>query len=156
MKCAEITDKLIECLESGKYQCLRVNFPNGDMVGHTGNFLATECSMEALDLQMARILKVIDKLGGVAVITADHGNADEMYETDKKTGAVKVGKDGSMKSKTSHTLNPVPCYIYDKSGRCDYTVKADEGKFGLSNVAATVVNLLGYDAPEMWDESIIG
>ncbi len=155
MKCAEITDKLIECLESGKYQCLRVNFPNGDMVGHTGNFLATECSMEALDLQLARILKVIDRLGGVAVITADHGNADEMYETDKKTGAVKVGKDGSMKSKTSHTLNPVPCYIYDRSGRCDYTVKADEGKFGLSNVAATVVNLLGYEAPEMWDESVI-
>ena len=155
MKCAEITDKLIECLESGKYQCLRVNFPNGDMVGHTGNFLATECSMEALDLQLARILKVIDRLGGVVIFTADHGNADEMYETDKKTGAVKVGKDGSMKSKTSHTLNPVPCYIYDKSGRADYTVKADEGQFGLSNVAATVVNLLGYDAPEMWDESII-
>ena len=155
MKCAEITDKLIECLESGKYQCLRVNFPNGDMVGHTGNFLATECSMEALDLQLARILKVIDRLGGVAILTADHGNADEMYETDKKTGAVKVGKDGSMKSKTSHTLNPVPCYIYDKSGRTDYTVKADAGQFGLSNVAATVVNLLGYDAPEMWDESII-
>ena len=155
MKCAEITDKLIECLESGKYQCLRVNFPNGDMVGHTGNFLATECSMEALDLQLARILKVIDRLGGIAIFTADHGNADEMYETDKKTGAVKVGKDGSMKSKTSHTLNPVPCYIYDKSGRTDYTVKADAGQFGLSNVAATVINLLGYDAPEMWDESII-
>ncbi len=155
MKCAEITDKLIECLESGKYRCLRVNFPNGDMVGHTGNFLATECSMEALDLQLARILKVIDRLGGIAVITADHGNADEMYETDKKTGAVKVGKDGSMKSKTSHTLNPVPCYIYDRSGRTDYSVKADNGQFGLSNVAATVVNLLGYDAPAMWDESII-
>ena len=155
MKCAEITDKLIECLESGKYQCLRVNFPNGDMVGHTGNFLATECSMEALDLQLARILRVIDRLGGIAVITADHGNADEMYETDKKTGAVKKSKDGSYKSKTSHTLNPVPCYIYDKSGRCDYTVKADNGQFGLSNVAATVINLLGYDAPEMWDESII-
>ncbi len=155
MKCAEITDKLIECLESGKYQCLRVNFPNGDMVGHTGNFLATECSMEALDLQLARILRTIDKLGGVAVITADHGNADEMYETDKKTGAVKLGSDGSMKSKTSHTLNPVPCYIYDRSGRCDYKVKEDKGTFGLSNVAATVVNLLGYDAPEMWDESII-
>ncbi len=154
MKCAEITDKLIECLESGKYQCLRVNFPNGDMVGHTGNFLATECSMEALDLQLARILKAIDRLGGIAVITADHGNADEMYETDKK-GAVKVGSDGSMKSKTSHTLNPVPCYIYDRSGRDDYKVKADSGSFGLSNVAATVVNLLGYEAPEMWDESII-
>ena len=155
MKCAEITDKLIECLESGKYRCLRVNFPNGDMVGHTGNFLATECSIEALDLQIARILKVIDRLGGIAVITADHGNADEMYETDKKTGGVKRAKDGSMKSKTSHTLNPVPCYIYDRSGRNDYEIKEDNGTFGLSNVAATVVNLLGYDAPSMWDESVI-
>ena len=155
MKCAEITDALIECLKSGKYRYLRVNFPNGDMVGHTGSLAATRCSMEALDLQLGRILPVLDELGGVALITADHGNADEMYETDKKTGAVKKSKDGSYKSKTSHTLNPVPCYIYDKSGRCDYTVKADNGQFGLSNVAATVINLLGYDAPEMWDESII-
>jgi len=154
MKCAEITDKLIECLESGKYQCLRVNFPNGDMVGHTGSFLATQCSMEALDLQLARILKVVDKLHGVAIITADHGNADEMYELDKK-GELKLGKDGSKKSKTSHTLNRVPCIIYDNFYKDAYTVKADEGNFGLSNVAATTVNLLGYEAPAMWDASII-
>ena len=155
MKCAEITDKLIECLESGKYRCLRVNFPNGDMVGHTGSFAATQCSMEALDLCLARILKVVDKLHGAAIITADHGNADEMYEIDKKTGDVKVGKDGSFKSKTSHTLNRVPCIIYDNFTGDRYTVKADDGRFGLSNVAATTVNLLGYEAPEMWDESLI-
>ena len=154
MKCAEITDKLIECLESGKYQCLRVNFPNGDMVGHTGNFVATQCSMEALDLQLARILKVVDKLHGVAIITADHGNADEMYELDKK-GELKLSKDGQPKSKTSHTLNRVPCIIYDNHSKDAYTVKADSGEFGLSNVAATTVNLLGYEAPAMWDESII-
>ena len=154
MKCAEITDKLIECLESGKYQCLRVNFPNGDMVGHTGNFVATQCSMEALDLQLARILKVVDKLHGVAIITADHGNADEMYELDKQ-GNLKLSKDGAPKSKTSHTLNRVPCIIYDNFNTDAYTVKADAGEFGLSNVAATTVNLLGYEAPAMWDESII-
>ena len=155
MKCAEITDKLIECLESGEYKYLRVNFPNGDMVGHTGSLLATRCSMEALDLQLARILKVLDKVGGVALITADHGNADEMYEMDKKTGLPKADKNGNYKSKTSHTLNPVPCIIYDNVTDGAYTVKADEGKFGLSNVAATMVNLMGYEAPEMWDESII-
>ena len=154
MKCAEITDKLIECLESGKYQALRVNFPNGDMVGHTGSFLATQCSMEALDLQLARILKVVDKLHGVAIITADHGNADEMYELDKK-GELKLSKDGAKKSKTSHTLNRVPCIIYDNFYKDAYTVKADDGSFGLSNVAATTVNLLGYEAPAMWDASII-
>ena len=154
MKCAEITDKLIECLKSGEYKCLRVNFPNGDMVGHTGNLLATRCSMEALDLQLKRILDVVDSLGGVAIITADHGNADEMYEVDKK-GAPKQGKDGSYKAKTSHTLNPVPCIIYDNFYADKYKVKADAGKFGLSNVAATVVNLLGYEAPSMWDDSLI-
>ena len=154
MKCAEITDKLIECLESGKYKYLRVNFPNGDMVGHTGNLAATECSMEALDLQLKRILDVVDELKGVALITADHGNADEMYEVDKK-GVLKTDKNGNYKAKTSHTLNPVPCILYDNFYRDAYEVKADEGKFGLSNVAATMVNFMGYEAPEMWDESLI-
>ena len=155
MKCAEITDALIEALESGKYQYLRVNFPNGDMVGHTGNLDATICSMEALDLQLARILAVVDRLGGVALITADHGNADEMAELDKKTGLPKVDKNGKYKAKTSHTLNRVPCIIYDNFYADKYTVKADDGRFGLSNVAATMVNLMGYEAPAVWDESII-
>ncbi len=155
MKCAEITDKLNEALESGNYKYLRVNFPNGDMVGHTGSLAATRCSMEALVIQLGRLLTVIDKMGGVALITADHGNADEMYETDKK-GQPKAGKDGSFKAKTSHTLNRVPCIIYDNTDSAkSYTVKADDGRFGLSNVAATMVNLMGYQAPEMWDESVI-
>ncbi|MBE6634781.1 MAG: 2,3-bisphosphoglycerate-independent phosphoglycerate mutase [Ruminococcaceae bacterium] len=155
MKCAEITDKLIEALRSGKYKYLRVNFPNGDMVGHTGSFLATECSMEALDLQLARILKVVDEMEGAAIITADHGNADEMYEIDKKTKAPKANKDGSFKAKTSHTLNPVPCIIYDNFTADKYTVKLGREDFGLSAVAATTVNLLGYEAPEIWDESMV-
>ncbi len=155
MKCAEITVALIEALRSGKYRYLRVNFPNGDMVGHTGNFLATECSMEALDLQLARILKVVDELEGAAIITADHGNADEMYELDKKTGAPKVGKDGSMKAKTSHTLNPVPCIIYDNFTADRYVVKAQDPAFGLSNVAATTAVLLGLEPAAEWDTALI-
>ncbi|MBQ8302173.1 MAG: 2,3-bisphosphoglycerate-independent phosphoglycerate mutase [Clostridia bacterium] len=155
MKCAEITDKLIECLRSGEYKYLRVNFPNGDMVGHTGSFLATECSMEALDLQLARILKVIDELEGAALITADHGNADEMYELDKKTKAPKANKDGSFKAKTSHTLNLVPFIVYDNFTAGKYELKQGRNDFGLSNVAATTVNMLGYEAPEIWDESMI-
>ncbi len=153
MKCAEITDKLIECLRSGEYKSIRVNFPNGDMVGHTGSIAATICSMEALDLQIGRILPVIDEVKGVAILCADHGNADEMYELDK-SGNPKKGENG-FKAKTSHTLNPVPMIIYDNFYADKYTVKADEGKFGLSNVAATAVNLLGYEAPSFWDESVI-
>jgi 2,3-bisphosphoglycerate-independent phosphoglycerate mutase len=110
--------------------------------------------MEALDLQLKRILEVVDKYKGVALITADHGNADEMYEVDKK-GQPKQGKDGSYKAKTSHTLNPVPFIIYDNYYSDKYTVKEDTGSFGLSNVAATAVNFLGYEAPSMWDESVV-
>ncbi len=155
MKCAEIADRLIEVANEGNFRFMRVNFPNGDMVGHTGNYLATIVSVEALDLALARILEVVDKLGGVALITADHGNADEMYELDKKTGMPKADKEGNFKAKTSHTLNPVPCIIYDNAGADNYTVKADKGEFGLSNVAATLVNLMGYEAPDFWDESMI-
>ncbi len=149
MKCAEITDNLITAIKSGKYKYIRCNFPNGDMVGHTGSFAATKIGMEALDLQLARILPVIDSVKGAAIITADHGNADEMYEIDKKTKQPKIGK-----AKTSHTLNPVPMIIYDNFNTEKYTIKSG-GAFGLSNVAATTVNLLGYEAPEMWDESVI-
>ncbi|MDD6265240.1 MAG: 2,3-bisphosphoglycerate-independent phosphoglycerate mutase [Clostridia bacterium] len=155
MKCAEITDKLIEALRSGEYKYIRCNYPNGDMVGHTGSMQATVISVEALDLQLARLLSVIDEVHGAAIITADHGNADEMCEYDKKTKAPKLTKDGRYKAKTSHTLNPVPCIIYDNFTNDKYTVKKDEGKFGLSDVAATAVNLLGYKAPSMWDESIV-
>lgn len=155
MKCAEITDKLIEALRSGKYKFLRVNYPNGDMVGHTGSLAATRCSMEALDLQIGRLLPVLDELGGVAIITADHGNADEMFEMDKKTGLPKVDKNGKMKAKTSHTLNPVPCIFYDNTPAKEHYRVKTEGQFGLSDVAATVVNLLGYEKPAMWDDSII-
>ena len=153
MKCALIADRLIEVIKSGKYQYIRANFPNGDMVGHTGNYEATICSMEALDLQIKRIIDVVDEVKGVAIITADHGNADEMFEYDKKKGTVKLNADGTPKAKTSHTLNPVPCIIYDNFYAEKYTVKS--GAFGLSNIAATTVNFLGYEAPKMWNESLI-
>jgi len=153
MKCAEITDILIEKIKSGEFGMLRVNFPNGDMVGHTGSFIAAKLSVEALDICLARILKAVDEAKGVAIITADHGNADEMYEIDKKTGNAKLNSDGTPKAKTSHTLNPVPCYIYDNFYSDNYTFV--DGEYGLANVAATVVTMMGYDAPEMWEKSMI-
>jgi 2,3-bisphosphoglycerate-independent phosphoglycerate mutase len=153
MKAAEIVDKMIPLLESGKYAFARVNFPNGDMVGHTGNFAAARVAVETVDLALARLIPVIDRLGGCMLITADHGNADEMFETDKKTGKAKRHKDGSPKAKTSHTLSKVPFILYDSVHKDAYTLR--EGEFGLSNIAATVVNLLGYEAPEIWDSSMI-
>jgi 2,3-bisphosphoglycerate-independent phosphoglycerate mutase len=96
MKAAEIADAMIEALKTGRYRTLRCNFANGDMVGHTGNFRAATMAIEAVDLSLGRILPVLDALGGVALITADHGNADEMYELDKKTGQPKQNEDGSF------------------------------------------------------------
>ena len=153
MKCAEITDILIEKIKSGNYDALRVNFPNGDMVGHTGSFIAAKISVEALDVCLARILQAVDEVKGVAIITADHGNADEMYEIDKKSGGAKLNSDGSPKAKTSHTLNPVPCYIYDNFYGDNYEFV--DGNYGLANVAATVVNMMGYEAPSVWESSMI-
>ena len=152
MQCAQITDKLIDALKSGEYKFLRTNFPNGDMVGHTGSFDAAVIGVESVDLCLARILPVVDQMNGVAIITADHGNADEMYET--KKGAVSIDKKtGKPKPKTSHTLNKVPFIIYDNRKEKVYSLK--DGEFGLANAASTVANLLGYEAHETWEESMI-
>jgi len=154
MKAAEITDAMIAALQSGEYRTLRCNYANGDMVGHTGHFRAATMAVEAVDLQLARLLPVIDAMGGVALITADHGNADEMYEIDKKTKAPAQNKDGSYKAKTAHTLNPVPLILYDNvsGGRLGLKQAA---LAGLSNIAATVANLVGLEKHAAWDESLL-
>ncbi|WFP51551.1 2,3-bisphosphoglycerate-independent phosphoglycerate mutase [Methylomonas sp. EFPC3] len=154
MKCAEITDALIEAIQGGQYKYLRVNYANGDMVGHTGNFEAAVTAMQGLDLQLARLIPVILQAGGVALITADHGNADEMYELDKK-GNVTRDAEGRTKAKTSHTLNPVPFVLVSGEADPAYKLRDDLAAPGLSNIAATVLNLLGYEAPEDYDPSLI-
>lgn len=154
MKSAEITDELIRQLKTGQYRALRVNYANGDMVGHTGNYQATITAVEAVDLALSRLLPVIDALKGVAIITADHGNADEMYEINAKTGQPKKKPDGEFSAKTSHTLNPVPCIFYAKQLK-DSIDLAELEQRGLSNLATTVVNLLGYEAPLMWDKGLL-
>jgi len=152
MKAAEITDRLIDEMRSGKYRFVRVNFPNGDMVGHTGVFLAARIAVETVDLCLKRILAAVDELGGMAIITADHGNADEMFELDKN-GKPKLDENGVIKAKTSHTLSKVPFILYDNVNNGKYTLK--NGNFGLANIAATVANFLGFEAPDIWEESMI-
>ncbi len=92
MKAAEITDTLIAELRSGKHRTARVNYANGDMVGHTGHYQAAIIAIETLDLALSRLLPAIDALGGVALITADHGNAEEMYEIDPRSGRTAAGR----------------------------------------------------------------
>jgi 2,3-bisphosphoglycerate-independent phosphoglycerate mutase len=154
MKCAEITDALLAAIGSGKHTFLRVNYPNGDMVGHTGVFEAAVIAVEALDLQLGRLIPAILAAGGVAIVTADHGNADEMYELDKR-GHVKRDGTGHPKAKTSHTLNPVPAIFVSADPFPGWKLHSDLERPGLANFAATFANLLGWEAPEDYEPSLI-
>ncbi|RKX87359.1 MAG: 2,3-bisphosphoglycerate-independent phosphoglycerate mutase [Spirochaetes bacterium] len=154
MKCAEITDNVIKTIKDGEYDFIKLNFPNGDMVGHTGNYEAVICSLEALDLSIGRLQKAVESAGGIMVISADHGNSDDMFEHNKKTGEVVYKEDGTPKAKTSHSLNPVPCIIYDPDGKGEYKSTLKEG-LGISALAATCIELLGFVAPDDYDESVL-
>jgi 2,3-bisphosphoglycerate-independent phosphoglycerate mutase len=159
MKCADIADEVIKAIGSGKYDFIRLNFPNGDMVGHTGIYQAVICSMEAMDLQLGRIAKAVEEAGAVMVITADHGNSDDMFEHNKKDGKVVYKEDGTPKAKTSHSLNPVPCIIYDPECKGEYANEPKEAALqeglGISSIAATCIQLLGYVPPADYDPSVL-
>ncbi len=154
MKCAEITDKVIEAIKSGKYDHIRLNYPNGDMVGHTGVFNAVCCSMEGMDLQLGRLKAAIDEAGGILCLTADHGNSDDMYEH-AKDGSVKMDKNGEPKPKTSHSLNPVPGIIYDPEYKGEYDNEKLNDGLGISSWPATLMELMGYLPPKDYDKSLI-
>ena len=140
MKAAEITDKLIEAIESGKYGFLRCNYPNGDMVGHTGNMDATRIGVESVDLELRRVWEACKAHGCLLMVTADHGNSDEMLQK---------AKDGSLQPKTAHSLNPVPFIV------CDEKLALKDGKFGLANVAPTVLQAMELKAPDCWLEGML-
>ena len=144
MKATEITDLMVEAIESGEYQFLRCNYPNGDMVGHTGNYEATMIGVESVDLMLKRIMDACKKMDYTLLVTANHGNSDEMY--DKGTNP-----DGTPKPKTSHSLARVPFAVYNGP---EGTEVKDKEDLGLANVAATVVTLLGYEPPKEWLEPI--
>jgi len=159
MKCAEITDQVLTAIGSGKYDFIRLNFPNGDMVGHTGVYQAVICSMEAMDIQLGRLKKAVDEAGAVMVITADHGNSDDMYEHEKGTGKVSLSEDGTPKTKTSHSLNPVPCVIYDPEYKGEYPNSPKDSSLneglGISSIAATCMQLLGFIPPADYDKPVL-
>lgn len=142
MQCAEISARAIAALRSGKYDHVRLNWANGDMVGHTGNFAATVQAMEAVDACLGTLEAAVREVGGVLLVTADHGNADEMFELDKKGQPVLV--DGKPKLRTSHSLNPVPFILVDASGQWALTPPPDAG---IASVGATVLACCGVDLP---------
>lgn len=136
MKSYEITDKLLDAIKSDKYDFLRINYPNGDMVGHTGNYEATITGLEAVDYNIGRIMNVVKETDSILIVTADHGNAEEMFD---KNGI-----------KTSHSLNKVPFIIYNKDD-----IKIKNGDYGLANIASTITDLFNIEKNPHWKESII-
>jgi 2,3-bisphosphoglycerate-independent phosphoglycerate mutase len=156
MKAAEVTDAVIDEMARQQYDFVRVNYANGDMVGHTGDLRAAIQAVEAVDLSLARLLQVVEEQGGVALITADHGNADQMFELNTKTGQFQVDDEGSLKRKTSHTLNPVFLVVYDpKQALGQLELVSDLSRPGLANVAATVLTVLGYEPPADYEPSLL-
>jgi 2,3-bisphosphoglycerate-independent phosphoglycerate mutase len=144
MKAREITDKTKELIESGEYKFGRLNLANGDMVGHTGDLSAAITAMEVVDECIARLIVAIKACDGVLIVTADHGNADIMY----------TEKDGVRSPKTSHTLSPVPFAIVDASYANEYELSPPDDA-GLTHIAATAFNLLGLEAPDNYQPSLL-
>jgi 2,3-bisphosphoglycerate-independent phosphoglycerate mutase len=156
MKAAEITDRVLQELRTGRHRFVRINYANGDMVGHTGSFDATVLAVESVDLQLARLAHEVEQLDGILVVTADHGNADEMYMRDKHGRVQRRKEDGRPVIRTSHSLNPVP-FVIDDPHRADrYEIDpARAATAGIANVTATCLELLGYEAPTELEPSIL-
>ena len=143
MKSAETTDALLDEIEN--YKFIRINYAGGDMVGHIGEMHSTIISLEAIDIQLSRIAKKVDELGGMMIITADHGNAEELI-------------DENGEPKTAHSTNLVPCIFYDKTENRDKYELNRTKDAGLSNIAPTIANFLGFkneELPTSWRDSLI-
>jgi 2,3-bisphosphoglycerate-independent phosphoglycerate mutase len=140
-------------MKSEKHRFIRLNYANGDMVGHTGVFHSAVLAVESVDLALSRLMRAVEANNGMAIITADHGNSEEMFETDEK-GNPKSGENNKPKPKTSHTLNPVPFIIFDPNYKEEYRLAGIENP-GLSNIASTCLQLLGYKPPAYYDPSLI-
>ncbi len=152
MRAAEITDRLIDELRTGRHRFARLNYANGDMVGHTGDLEATITAIQAVDLQVGRLIRCVDAMRGALVVTADHGNADEMVETDR-AGERLLDADGRPRPKTSHSLNAVPFWLHAPG--VPLALEPSVASAGLANVAATTLQLLGYAAPAAYEPSLL-
>ena len=150
MRAPEITDTALRELETDRFRFVRLNYANGDMVGHTGNLHATVRAVEAVDAGVGRLIDPVLARGGALIVTADHGNADDMAERDKKSGELKRDDAGEPIPKTAHSLNPVRFdVLLPESERGRFRLAAVEEP-GLGNVAATICTLLGFEPPGLY------
>jgi 2,3-bisphosphoglycerate-independent phosphoglycerate mutase len=144
MKAAEITDAVVNTIREGKHKFIRLNLPNGDMVGHTGIQPAVLIAVSAVDLVLTRIMNAVRDAKGVLVISADHGNADVLF-TERKDG---------REVHVAHSLNPVPFIVKDYSGANKLSL-TDVREPGLNNIAATLLTLLGCEKPDLYDPPLL-
>ena len=143
MSSVPVTDNAVQKIESGKYSLVVLNYANCDMVGHTGVFDAARKACEAVDTGLGRLMEAVREVGGVAIVTADHGNAEVMWDP---------STDGPW---TAHTTNPVPCVIYDPTGQLGQGIKLREGGI-LADIAPTILDILGLEKPaEMKGKSLL-
>ncbi|XP_042499657.1 2,3-bisphosphoglycerate-independent phosphoglycerate mutase-like [Macadamia integrifolia] len=154
MKALQIAEKARDAILSGKFHQVRVNLPNSDMVGHTGDIEATIAACTAADEAVKVMIDAIEQVGGIYVVTADHGNAEDMVKRNKK-GEPFFDKDGNIQILTSHTLQPVPIAIGGPGLAPGVRFRKDVSGGGLANVAATVMNLHGFEAPSDYEPTLI-
>ncbi|KAI8104129.1 hypothetical protein M9434_002392 [Picochlorum sp. BPE23] len=154
MKAREIAAAGKEALRSGKFDQVRLNFANPDMVGHTGDLQATIHCCGLVDQCLKELLDVVDEVKGRFIVTSDHGNADDMVQRNKKT-LEPLYEDGKPIPLTSHTLAPVPISIGGSGLPDDVKFKSDFEKAGLANVASTALNLMGYEAPPHMEPTLL-
>ncbi len=145
MKAAEITDTLIDVVSAKHFDFVRLNYANGDMVGHTGELRSAVMAVEAVDLCLGRLTALVERTGGVLVVTADHGNADQMFDV----------KGNERVVRTSHSLNPVPFAVYDPREAAGGPAVSPVQRPQLANVTGTCLELLGYAVPEGWAPSLL-
>ena len=151
MRSAETADTVNRAMWEGRHRFIRANFAGGDMVGHTGNLRATVRAVEAIDRAVGRILAAAAAVRGCLVVTADHGNSEDMVE--RGGNGAPLYEDGKPVFRTAHSINPVPFVIQDFSGR-GYALAPPPGA-GLANLAATLLELLGYDPPAEFAPSLL-
>jgi 2,3-bisphosphoglycerate-independent phosphoglycerate mutase len=153
MKAAEITDRMLAALRQNRHRFLRLNYANGDMVGHTGRLEPTIEAIEALDEALGRLVEAVPAVNATLVVTADHGNAEDMVERETD-GTPKKKPDGSFVTKTAHTTNPVGFWVYRPQGP-PVRLREDLPDAGIANLASTLLELLGFQPPEDYLPSLL-
>lgn len=155
MAAHEVTSLVCEAIQTGKYDHIRLNLANGDMVGHTGNFHATVQAIEYIDACVGKIAQEAAQANAILLITADHGNADQMYQFNKKTGQYKRSPSGEPLPSTSHSCHPVPLILVDPTQQ--WTIAGEKGQVlgGIAQIGATILTICQASVPPDYLPSLV-